>query len=201
MATATRLEGWSRYPAPVAPSDRTEVLLDILRDVARDVRKEVEPLGAEELSWRPDPRANSIGVTVWHVARWFDLLAHRILRGLDASDEIWHRERWAERTGYDQRGVGLRGWGAITGYTVEEVARIPQLSADQLVAYLDASADALAAAVAEIGSDGLSNLPRGYSGSRSVYDWVKLVLEGALGHLGEIRSLKALHGWGAGAPP
>ena len=179
---------------------RGELLLEFLEDLNRDLRKEIESLDDEELGWRPDPRANSIGVTVWHVARWFDLLAHQILRGLEATEEIWHRDGWAQRTGYDPRGVGLRGWGAVTGYTLEEVAHIPPLSADQLLTYLDSSTAALADSIRDHGDDHLASVPPGYAGSRSAYGWVKLILEGGFGHLGEIRVLKALCGWSATAP-
>lgn len=178
---------------------RAEVVLDLLADLTRDLRREVEVLGHEELAWRPDPRANSVGVTVWHVGRWFDLLAHRILQGLDAGEEIWYHDGWAERTGYDPRGIGLRGWGAVTGYTVEEVAAIPPLAADQLLAYVESSAGVLADAIGGLSDESLMKAPPGYSGSRSAHAWIKQVLEGGFGHLGEIRSLRALRGWARSA--
>lgn len=188
----------SEPPAAGSPPVASQIatLLDLTRDLMEGLKKEIEPLDVEQLRWQPNPRANSIGVTVWHVARWLDMLAHRRLRGLDAADEIWLRDGWAERTGYDPRGVGLRGWGVVTGYTIEEVARIPALSADQFLAYLEASSHALIAALMDAGEEGLAKVAAGYGG-RSGYAWVRLALEGAHGHLGEIRALRALQIWQA----
>lgn len=73
-----------------------DTLVAMLRDLIRDVGKEVRDLDTDALTWQPHPKANSVGVTVWHLARWFDLLAHRIFRGLDASEELWHRDGWRD---------------------------------------------------------------------------------------------------------
>src|SRR5260370_30284396 len=94
-------------------------------------------LSPTELAWRPDAQGNSIGVTVWHYSRWLDLLVVRFLQNRSAGEEQWHTQGWATRTGYDPRGIGFAGLGAITGYTQEEVAAIPQMSGEELLAYLD----------------------------------------------------------------
>ena len=169
-----------------------ETLVAMLRDLLRDVAKEVRDLDAETLSWQPHPKANSVGVTVWHLARWFDLLAHQIFRGRDASEELWHRDGWRERTGYDPRGIGSRGWGVLTGYTTEEVARVPALTGAELLSYYERSAEALIAAITELGPDGMNAAPRGAPGERTALVWLTTIVEGEFGHLGEIRALKSL---------
>ena len=169
-----------------------EILLGMLRDLGRFVRMEVEELDAEALRWRPHPNANSIGVTVWHLARWFDLMAHRFLRGGADTDELWQRDGWASRTGYDPRGIGTNGYGAVTGYTVEEVARIPEQSSADLLAYYDACIDALARTVNELGAEGMAKPPPGAAGERTALQRLTSLIEGEFGHLGEIRALKSL---------
>jgi hypothetical protein len=113
-----------------------ELIVDWLDDLAARMGAEIEPLTPEELNWQPDAEANSIGVTVWHVARWLDLLTVRILENRPPGDEQWHTRGWRESTGYDPRGIGSGGLGAISGYTLEEVAAIPRLSAHDLLTYL-----------------------------------------------------------------
>lgn len=169
-----------------------EIVLGMLRDLGRHVRTEVGQLDAEALRWRPHPKANSIGVTVWHLARWFDLMAHRILRGGADTDELWQRDGWAARTGYDPRGIGTNGWGSVTGYTVEEVARIPELSSADLLAYYDSTIDALTRAVDELGAEGMAKPPPGAAGERTALQRLTGLIEGEFGHLGEIRALKSL---------
>ena len=110
-----------------------ELLAEWVEDFAHDVRSEIEDLSPEDLAWQTDPQANSIGVTVWHVSRWLDLLTVRALQNRSPEEEQWHTEGWAAKTGYDPRGIGYRGLGAITGYTWEEVQAIPPLSADEWV--------------------------------------------------------------------
>lgn len=169
----------------------TAPLVDLLRDLRRDLGAETNGLTPKELAWRPHPNANSIGVTVWHVARWLDMLNFRVLCGMAPADEIWHRDGWAHRTNYDPRGVGTRGWGVVTGYTVEEVARIPILSAEDFVQYLNAVAAALETTLSELSPDDLLRPARGFPEERSSYDWIRSVITGALGHLGEIRAMRS----------
>ena len=120
-----------------------ELLNEWLRDLEEGLCHEIRDLTIEELSWQPDPEANSIGVTVWHISRWLDLLKVRVLDSLPPEDELWHTRGWAARTGYDPRGLGYKGYGTVTGYTQEEVAAIPILTADEQLTYLRDVVDAL----------------------------------------------------------
>ncbi len=90
----------------------------------------------------PDAEGNNIAVTVWHISRWIDIVA-RMLPGRSNKEELWLTRGWAERTGYNPHGVGEQGLGAVTGYTLQEVAEIPLLSAQELLEYLDQVCEAL----------------------------------------------------------
>ncbi len=170
-----------------------ELIVDWLDDLAANMRAEIEPLTLEGLYWQPDAEANSIGVTVWHVARWLDLLKVRILENRPPDDEQWHTRGWRESTGYDPRGIGSRGLGAISGYTLEEVAAIPRLSAHDLAAYLDQVCGALRQHLLEMPDGALHEIAPGLGGKYTAYDWIKAVLPGCFGHLGEIQALKAMY--------
>jgi hypothetical protein len=164
-----------------------------MSDMGTEIRGEIGDMTAEELAWQPDPQANSIGVTVWHVARWLDVLAVRILGTGSADDELWHTQGWAGKTGYDPRGLGASGLGNVTGYTVEEVAAIPPMRAADLLTYLDSVIKAVNSRIAGLAEGALHEKVPGIGKSRTAYQWIKLLLKGGLGHLGEIQTLKSLH--------
>src|SRR5262249_21403459 len=151
-----------------------------LEDLARDMRELVAGLSPEALAWQPRPQANSIGVTVWHCARWLDVIGTQALRALPADQELWHTQGWAAHTGYDPRGHGQAGLGAITGYTWDEVLEIPALSADDLLAYLDQTVNALAAQVRAMTPEQLFSTAPGFKGRRNAYRWVAPFLQGCL---------------------
>ncbi len=62
----------------------------------------------------------------------------RFLEQRQALAEQWHIQGWSSKTAYDPRGIGTGGLGILAGYTQEEVAAIPVLSAEELLAYLEA---------------------------------------------------------------
>lgn len=176
-----------------------EVLSDLMNEVGAEIREEIGEMAAEELAWQADPQANSIGVTVWHVARWLDVLAMRILHTGAAEDELWHTQGWAERTGYDPRGIGASGLGNVTGYTMEEVTAIPQMNAADLLSYLDSAIAAVNNRIAGMPEGALYEKVPGLGKSRTSYGWIKLLLKGCMGHVGEIQALKSMRERGVAA--
>ena len=116
------------------------------------------------------------------MARWIDVLT-RILGGTQPSTERWFTDGWAERTGYDPRGIGDDGLGALTGYTFQEVLAIPRLNATQLVRYLDSVVGPLA--------QHLRALPDDEAAAKAVRRATG-ILQGCLGHIGEIDALLAI---------
>src|SRR6266496_5737149 len=109
-----------------------EMLADLVTTLANGIHKEVAGLSVPELTWRPDAEGNSIGVTVWHCSRGLDVLKVRFLKQQPAEAEQWYTQGWAEKTGYDHRGIGSGGLGMLSGYTQEDVAAIPVLPAAEL---------------------------------------------------------------------
>ena len=91
----------------------TELYADLIAWLAEGMRGEVEKLSPQELDWQPDAEGNSIGVTVWHVARWLDVVP-RLFQEKPPEDELWLTQGWAERTGYNPQCIGYRGLGALT---------------------------------------------------------------------------------------
>lgn len=171
----------------------TEVYADLVASLNEKMRHRVAKLSPEALAWQPDAEGNSVGVTVWHVARWLDVIA-RIFQQRPQSDELWLTQGWAARTGYNPQGIGYQGLGALTSYTQEEVAAIPQLNASELLTYLDQSSEALRAYLLSLPSfDALLEPVPGWSQPETTkLQLFKVVLIGCLGHVGEIEALTAM---------
>ena len=160
----------------------TELMAKWFENVGARVREQIGSLDEDALEWRADDRGNNVRETVWHMARWIDLLT-RVLDGTQPSTERWFTDGWAQRTSYDPRGVGDSGLGTMTGYTFEEVLKIPRLDATELIRYLDSVVGPLA--------QRLRALPDDEAAARSVRR-VTGILQGCFSHVGEIDALLAI---------
>jgi hypothetical protein len=88
--------------------DEREILDDCLAALSDWVHDDIAGLSIDDLAWQPDPLANGVGVTVWHLSRWLDVLAVQALAGRSAADEHWQtgpgrRQERTERRGGRRR--------------------------------------------------------------------------------------------------
>jgi hypothetical protein len=169
-----------------------EVLADLVIYLARSVRKEIEELSHEELTWQPDAEGNNIAITVWHFSRWLDLLTVHTFENRPLEEQQWYTRGWAKKTGYDPRGIGYQGFGVLTGYTQEEVAAVPVLDANDLLIYLDQACEALRHYLLLMPEATLNEPTPGMGGKRTQYHWIRSIVMGSFGHVGEIEALKAM---------
>ena len=169
-----------------------DVLIDLLRDNQRRLHRVLEPMQAECLYWTPDPDANCIAITVWHMGRLLDVFLTRQAQGKDAAEEVWLSRGWAGRTGHDPRGIGRGGWGSVNDYTRDEVAAIPRLSREQLPGYYDEVVDAASAFLSETSADRLLQAGVGLEGKYTEYQLIQMALMDNVRHLGETLALKAM---------
>ena len=169
-----------------------EVLIDLLEDNRRRLRRVFEAMSDECLQWQPEAAANNIAVTVWHMGRIFDFFLTRQAKGEASEAEGWFRYGWAEQTGYDPRGAGHNGWGILTGYTQEEVAKIPRLSRAQMLGYLDQVYDAVKAYLESTPAEALQTPGAGWEGKYTRYQCIQMALMDNVRHLGEIYALKSM---------
>jgi hypothetical protein len=174
------------------PMTDIRVLCDLLSDFMKSAHREVEGLAPSVLAWKPDSGANNIAVTMWHVARWMDILGTRILQGRAAGDEQWFVQGWAGKTGYDPQGIGHLGLGAITGYSLQEAAAVPELNEDELLKYLDEAYAVVENQLRTMPLDMLYEPVPDSALEGTVYDWLRRLLRGFLGHIGEIQALKGM---------
>jgi len=176
----------------VIPVDATGLLRELAERVERGTLSRLRRATAESLHRQPDPDANSIGVTVWHYTRWFDLLGTVTLVRGRVEDQHWLRDGWMTRTGYDPRGIGYGGLGLITGYTAGEMRAVPRLSAAELGEYHSAAMRSLAAAIAREDPRALATTIAFVDEHPTRFELVFSTLLGATRHLGEIDALLSL---------
>ena len=164
-----------------------DILIDLLEDNRRRLHRVLAPMPDECLYWQPDPQANSIAVTIWHMARIFDVFLVRQAQGKTSQDECWFCQGWADRYDYDPRGLGLDGWGILTGYTPAEMNALPHFGRADLLGYLDAVYDNVSAyldstTMAELQLD---------AGDYTRYQHIQMALLDNVRHLGEIFALQS----------
>jgi hypothetical protein len=169
-----------------------DVLIDLLEDNRRRLHRVMGEMSHECLYYKPDPGGNSIAVTLWHMGRLFDVFLTQQVYGRPAGDECWFSQGWARRTGYDPRGIGRDGWGSVNDYTPDEVAAIPRLGVEQLLAYFDDVHAAVKTHLQNTPIDELLTAAAGFEGRYSKYQCLQMALLDNARHLGEIYALKAM---------
>jgi hypothetical protein len=169
-----------------------DILHDLLETQHKGINSEFGELSEEALNWRPDGEANSIGVTIWHLARVADFVLTHRLEGRPVEEQRWFSKGWVEKTGYDPRGVGAGGMGILTGFSQEEVAALPPMNGDDLLAYHNQVYEPLLASLGDLSDDDLDGPIPGEGKQRSVYFWHRIILLDATRHLGEMQAIKAM---------
>ena len=106
-----------------------ELLVDAFDRIRGIVHRAVDGLTTEQLAFRVDPGANSIGWLVWHLTRIQD--DH--VAGVAQAEQVWMSRGWVERFGlpFDPRDTGY-------GHRADEVAAVRVDSGELLVGYYDA---------------------------------------------------------------
>jgi uncharacterized damage-inducible protein DinB len=111
--------------------DVAALLTDSFSRIGEEVHAAVDALSAEQLAYRVDPEANSIGWLVWHLSRVQD--DH--VAGVAGSEQVWTAQGWVERFGlpFPVHAIGY-------GHSSDEVAAVAVESPDLLTGYYDAVA-------------------------------------------------------------
>ncbi len=168
-----------------------DVLIDLLEDNRRRLHRALDSSPDECIIWRPEADANSIAITIWHMARILDVFLTQQARGCASDEEAWFRQGWAGRTGYDPRGLGQNGWGMLTGYTPQDVAAMPELTRAQVLGYLNDVYDAARQYLADVPIEQLLLPAPGFEGKYSRYQCVQMALLDNVRHLGEVFAIQA----------
>lgn len=168
-----------------------DVLIDLLEDNRRRLHRLCDGLSEDCLVWKPEAGANNILITVWHMARMFDVFLTRQAKGEQPEQECWFRFGLVDQTGYDPRGRGQNGWGMLTGYTQEEVADLPQFTRRLVLGYLDQVYAVVREYLAATPIEELLTPGEGFDGKYSKYQCIQMALMDNTRHLGEIFAIKS----------
>ena len=168
-----------------------DVLIDLLEDNRRRLHRGLDKMSDDCVQWNPEPNANNIAITIWHMARILDVFLTRNAKGELPAEECWFRLGWADRTGYDPRGIGQNGWGMLTGYIQEEVAAMPPLTREQVLGYLDNVYDAVKDFLTSLSEEQLLSPGAGFEGKYSKYQCIQMALMDNVRHLGEIFAIES----------
>ena len=168
-----------------------DVLIDLLEDNRRRLRRAFDAMSDECVIWKPEADANNITITLWHMARIFDVFLTQQAKGCVSEKECWFRHGWAEKTGYDPHAIGQNGWGMLTGYTQEEVAAMPQFTREQVLGYLNDVYDTVKEYLTDTPMEKLQMPGAGFDGKFSQYQCIQMALLDNVRHLGEIYAIKS----------
>lgn len=166
-----------------------QALLDLLDENLAYVNWILDETPEECLHWLTDPGANSMSVTLWHCARALDVFKTLHVENLPDGEELWIKNGWVEKTGYDPRGIGTHGWGQLTGYTQAEVAAIPRFDEETLRQYTQEVLAEIKSYLVETPEEELMGLAPGYDGKQTRYFWIRHPLFDMARHLGEVLAI------------
>jgi hypothetical protein len=117
------------------PGAFVDILLDCFDRVRDSLQNAVSGLTADDLAWRPDPDANSIGWLAWHLTRVQD--DH--IAGVAGTEQVWIAQDWQRRFGlpFPDRAIGY-------GHSSAEVGSVQVASGQLLLDYHEATYQATA---------------------------------------------------------
>jgi len=171
-----------------------EVMVDYLDDNLRRLKRTLAGITDDCLHWQSDPESNSIATNLWHMGRILDVFFTRLALGLPSHEERWIAGGWAEKTGYDPRGLGRDGWGSVNEYSREEVAAMPKFDLVLLLDFIAEVYDTVRAYISDTPSKSLAAPAPGFEGQFTQYQVISMALADNIRHLGEIRLIQSL--WG-----
>lgn len=112
--------------------DQNGILVDAFGRIRGEVQRVVRRANEDQLTYRPDPAANSIAWLVWHLTRVMDDHVSEIAE----SEQTWTAAGWTDRFGlpFDPSETGY-------GHTSEKVGQV-QVGPELLVGYHEGVQDA-----------------------------------------------------------
>jgi hypothetical protein len=97
------------------------IYLRQFESMSSSIEQQIADIPDDLFQKRPGPSLNPVSFSYFHLLRVWDLDLNWIVKGLDRSQDAWHRGGFAEKSGYSPDGKGARGMGSGTGYTDADV--------------------------------------------------------------------------------
>ncbi|MBI2409575.1 DinB family protein [Candidatus Kaiserbacteria bacterium] len=144
----------------------------------------IEDLSADELDWRPQNIANSIGWTVWHLIRVLDGELH----ALSGEEQVWIKEKWYQQFGRkaDPEDTGF-------GHSADDVGAFTSPPPSEFSGYLVATLTNTEAYLRSLSAADLEReLKEPYDPPPTVGTRIVSVLADCHQHAGEISYIRGL---------
>ncbi len=173
-----------------------EIYREQIADLSAALAIQTTEIADDLLYTRPGAKLNPVGFLYWHLLRvWdFDLA---LSAGTSPTEDIWHRGDYAERSGYQPDGLGLRGTGMGVGYTDAQVDAV-RVPTDILIAYHQQLLAETTALLATADDATLrASRPSPANPGQQITGTARLqhTVSHSHGHLGEIRFIKGMLGF------
>jgi uncharacterized damage-inducible protein DinB len=157
------------------------------------ILKAVDGLSREELARRPNDQSNSIGWTLWHLARLEDVL---VVDLIEQKPQLWIANGWYKKFGRaeDRNDHGFR-------HTAQDVAAFQVPEPDVLVGYFKAVRGEVKSFLGTFSNDGLEQPAKRWGGGEGTVkagNYLTALVDEALAHGGQIAYLRGLYrgmGW------
>lgn len=102
-------------------TDEARIYIEQLETFGRAIEGELAHISHAILWTRPCPHMNSIGWNYWHLLRIWDYDLNWAIRAREPLDDLWHRNGFTSRSGYDPDGKGTDRNGLGSRYRDFEV--------------------------------------------------------------------------------
>jgi hypothetical protein len=136
----------------------------------------------EQINWTPPGTANSIGVTLLHVAGTLDNAFQGTLQG---KPSVWDSGVWGKKLGLSGLPGRVHGW---------DEAKSSHLASGPLMEYVNSVFNQVNTCVSGLTPPELDRVVTLYGADRPVSDLLIMQASHALMHTGEIAALKGMQG-------
>ncbi len=162
--------------------DAKEMIVRSFANMRRTTDAVLGGLTEEQLNWAPPGTANSIGVTLVHIASSEDMFVNELLQG---KTQVWQKGEWGAKLELSGPPGRVAGWDEI---------KSKKLSLEQALGYEKAVRAATDNYLAELSKDDLERAVKLLGMDRQTADVFALVVVHGMSHVGEISTLKGLQG-------
>jgi hypothetical protein len=122
----------------------------------------------------------------------FDVFLTQHIKNQSNEKEVWFQSGWVVKTGYDPSGLGVNGWGMLTGYSLDEMRQIPRFGIEILRGYYDEMVAVTQTYLKDTSEEELAQPAPAFEGKRTKFYWVRHPLFDLTRHVGEMLALKAM---------
>jgi hypothetical protein len=162
--------------------DIKEYICVQMEHLKRGTTRVLNGLTEAEVAWRPGPQANSIGLLLFHAARFEDFtISSKVLE----KPALWESEKW-----YEKLKMPVNETGA--GYTAEQIVGFVAPNLQDLRAYYDAVRANTVTCVQNLPPEKLDKKIALPFGEFSLGSLFALIINHQAQHLGEISYIRGL---------